>query len=129
MRNHLIVVSLLGLVVISCNSEWTEGQSTLSPNKKWFVRLETKSIDPTNTCARIRIYDTDIYPALKTSPNPKGTPTASFTVPIQFHARTAELKWNPTSTALRVEQPEANLKPPIYYSVDLNSFSFSKLEK
>src|SRR5260370_23657937 len=132
MRNHLIVVCLLGLVATSCNSNWTEGQSTLSPNKKWFVSLQTKSIDPTNGCARIRIYDTDIYPALKVKPlkaDPSGTPTASFTVPVQIYARDAELKWNAASTVLRIEQPELNLKPPIYYAVDLTTFSFSKVEK
>lgn len=104
-----------------------EGKSTLSPNKKWFVELETKS--GTNSLTRIRVYDTDAYPGLKREkePIPEGTPTASFTVPIQFYARSVDLKWNQASTVLRIEQPD-HLKP-LYYALDLNSFSFSKVEK
>lgn len=104
-----------------------EGQSTLSPNKKWFVDLETKS--GTNSFTRIRVYDTAVYPGLKREKEPisEGTPTASFTVPIQFYARSVDLKWNEASTVLRIEQPD-HLKP-LYYALDLNSFSFSKVEK
>jgi hypothetical protein len=127
MRIHLIATFLLCLGVASCSSGYDEGHSTLSPNKKWFVDLETKS--GANGFTRIRIYDTDVYPDLKTKPNPRGTPTALFTVPIQFYARAVDFKWNPASTVLRMEQPELNGKPPIYYSLDLDSFSFSKVEK
>jgi hypothetical protein len=129
MKGNLIAACLLCLGVTSCNSDLTSGQSTLSPNKKWFVRLETKSGDSTNGCTRISVYNTDVYPALKTKPDVAGTLTALFNVPIEFEARFAELKWNPTSTVLRIEQPAANTKPPMYYSLDLNSFSFSKVEK
>lgn len=131
MRNRLIAVCLLGLVATSCNSGWDEGQSTLSPNKKWCVQLQTKSISPTNGCARVFIYDTDVYPALKAKPDsaPSGTPTASFVVPVDIHARSAELKWNTAGTVLRIEQPEINKKPAIYYAVDLPTFSFSKVDK
>ncbi|HEY2081981.1 MAG TPA: hypothetical protein VGI88_04290 [Verrucomicrobiae bacterium] len=127
MRLNLVAAFLLCVGVVSCDSDWDEGQSTLSPDKKWFVDLETKS--GTNGLTRIRIYDTSVYPALKlkAEPNPGGTPTASFTVPIQFYARAVDLKWNQASTVLRIEQPALNLKPPIYYALDLNSFSFSKV--
>jgi hypothetical protein len=126
MRNHLIAICLFGLLVTSC-ADWDEGQSTLSPNKKWFVDLQTKS--GTNGFARIRVYDTDVYPGLKTKPKASGTPTASFTVPIQFSARAVDLKWNSAGTVLRIEQSALNTKPPIYYSLDLNSFSFSKVDQ
>jgi len=118
-------------VATSCNSDWDEGQSTLSPNKKWFVQLQTKSISPTNGCTRVFIYDTDVYPALKAKPDPdpSGTPTASFIVPVDIHARSAELKWNTAGTILRIEQPELNTKPAICYAVDLTTFSFSKVDK
>lgn len=129
MNSRLAAICLLGLMATSCNSHWEEGQSSLSPNKKWFAQLETKSISPSNSCTRISVYDTDVYPALKTKPDPSGTPTASFTVPVDIHARSAELKWNTNSTVLRIEQPEANAKPPIYYAVDLNTFSFFKVDK
>jgi hypothetical protein len=84
MRNTLIIAFLLCIGVISC-ADWDEGQSTLSPNKKWFVDLQTKS--GVDGFTRIRVYDTDVYPSLKTKPNPGSIPTALFTVPIQFHAR------------------------------------------
>ena len=129
MRNRLIAVCLLGLVATSCNSDWDQGQSSLSPNKKWFVELQTKSISPTNGCTRVFIYDTDVYPALKSKPDPSGTPTASFIVPVDISARSAELKWNTAGTFLRIEQPEVSTKPPIYYAVDLTTFSFSKVDK
>lgn len=108
-------------------ADWDEGQSTLSPNQKWFVDMQTKS--GTNGFTRIRVYDTDVYPDLKTKPNADGTPTASFTVPIQYYARSVDLKWNSTGTVLRIEQPALNVKPPINYSLDLNSFSFSKVQQ
>ena len=126
MRNHLIVICLLGLLATSC-ADWDEGQSTLSPNKKWFVEMQTKS--GTNGFTRIRVYDTEVYPGLKTKQNPGGRPTALFTVPIQFSARAVAMKWNQASTVLRIEQPALNARPPIYYSLDLNSFSFSKVEQ
>ena len=126
MRNILIITFLVCIGATSC-ADYDEGQSTLSPNKKWFVDLQTKSGDKSFT--RIRVYDTDVYPGLKTRPKPGGTPTALFTVPIEFHARAVDLKWNQASTVLRIEQPGLNTKPPIYYALDLNSFSFSKVEK
>jgi len=129
MTNRLIALCLLGVLATSCNSQLTEGQSTHSPNKKWLVRLETQSTSPTNHIARITVYDTDVYPALKTSSDPSGTPTASFNVPIGIYARSAELKWNTNNTVLRIEQPEANTKPPIYYTLDLATLSFSKVDK
>ena len=126
MRNILIIALLVCIGATSC-ADWDEGQYTLSPNKKWFVDLQTKS--GANGFTRIRVYDTNVYPSLKTKPNPGGTPAALFTVPIQFYARAVDLKWNSASTVLRIEQPALNAKPPIYYSLDLNSFSFSKVEK
>jgi hypothetical protein len=126
MRNILIITFLVCIGAISC-ADYDEGQSTLSPNKKWFVDLQTKT--GAKSFTRIRVYDTDVYPGLKTRPKPGGTPTALFTVPIEFYAREVDLKWNQASTVLRIEQPGLNAKPPIYYSLDLNSFSFSKLEK
>src|SRR5579859_3698750 len=89
----LIFAFLLCLGVASCSShsDYDEGQSTLSPNKKWFVDLDTS----TNRLTQIRIYDTDVYPILKTNPAPEGTPTALFIVPIGFSARFVDLKWNP----------------------------------
>ncbi len=132
MRHRLIAVLLLGLVAASCSSSWDEGQSTLSPNKKWFVQLETKSINPTNDCARIYVYDTDVYPSLKAQPlqaHPSGTPTATFTVPVDIRARSVDLKWNTDSTVLRIEQPAVNTKPAMCYAVDVTSFSFSRVDK
>ena len=126
MRTNLILALLLCIAAISC-ADWDEGQSTLSPNKKWFVDMQTKS--GTNGFTRIRVYDTDVYPRLKTKANPSGTPTASYTVPIQLYARAVGLKWNSASTVLQIEQPAFNAKPAIYYSLDLTSFSFSKAEK
>jgi hypothetical protein len=126
MRTVLLLAFLLCLGATSC-ADWEQGQSTLSPNKRWFVDLQTKS--GANGFTRIRVYDTDVYPSLKTKANPRGTPTASFTVPIEFYARGVDLKWNSTSTVLRIEQPAVNAKPPINYSLDLNTFSFSKVEK
>jgi hypothetical protein len=128
MRNALLLAFLVCLGVTAC-ADWEEGQSTLSPNKKWFVNLQTKS--GTNGFTRIRVYDTDVYPSLKTeaNPNPRGKPTALFIVPVEFYARSVDMKWNSAGTVLRMEQPAANLKPPIYYSLDLNTFSFSKIEK
>ena len=131
----IVGVMVLGLAVVFGLIVWgfthldadhiEEGQSTLSPNKKWFVALETKS--GTNSFTRICVYDTDVYPDLKRErANPDGTPTASFTVPIQFYARSVDLKWNQAGTVLRIEQPD-NLKP-LYYALDLNSFSFSRVE-
>ena len=126
MRNILIIIFLVCIGATSC-ADYDEGQSTLSPNKKWFVDLQTKSGDKSFT--RIRVYDTDVYPSLKTNPNPGGNPTALFTVPIEFYARAVDMKWNQASTVLRIEQPGLNTKPPLIYSLDLNSFSFSKVEK
>jgi hypothetical protein len=127
MKINLIAAFLLCLGAVGCGSDFVEGQATLSPNKKWFVDLETTS--DTNSLTRIRVYDTAVYPGLKTNPNPKGNPTAEFTVPIEFYARAVVLKWNPASTVLRIEQPVLNNKPAIYYSLDLNSYSFSKVDK
>lgn len=131
MRTTLIVAFLLCLAATSCNSDVTEGQSTLSPNKKWFVDMETGSSGRSNVWTRLCIYDTDVFTALKARPNPdpSGTPTASYTVPIELYARDVDLKWNSASTVLRIEQPELNGKPPISYSLDLISFSFSKVEQ
>lgn len=108
------------------SSDYDEGQATRSPNKKWFVDVETKW--NTNGPTRIRIYDTDVYPDLKTKPIPGDHPTALFIVPIQFRARDGDMEWNSASTVLRLKAATLNGKPPIYYSLDLNSFSFSKVE-
>jgi hypothetical protein len=126
MRNILAIAFFVCIGVTSC-ADWDEGQSTLSPNKRWFVDLQTKY--GANGFTRIRVYDTDVYPGLKTKPNPGGTPTALFTVPMLFHARVVDLTWNSASTVLGIEEPALNGKPPINYSLDLNSFSFSKVEK
>jgi hypothetical protein len=128
MRNALLLAFLVCFGVTGC-ADWEEGQSTLSTNKKWLVNLQTKS--GTNGFTRIRVYDTDVYPSLKTKadPNPSGKPRALFIVPVEFYARSVNMKWDSAGTVLRMEQPGANLKPPIYYSLDLNTFSFSKIEK
>lgn len=133
MSNRLIVVCLLAVLATSCGPQIKVGQSTLSPDNKWFIHLETQSLGPTNGCARIDIYDTAIYPSLKTQPlevnRASGPPTASFTVPIFINARSAELKWNTASTVLRIEQRAVNANPAIYYAVDVTNFSFSKVDK
>jgi hypothetical protein len=127
MSNRLITVCLIGILATSCKPQMKTGQSTLSPSKKWFVQLETTyPLSSTNASVSILIYDTVVYPALMTNANPSGTPTASFNVPVNIDARSADLKWNTNSTVLRIEQ----LAPaPIYYEVNLATFSFTKVDK
>jgi hypothetical protein len=128
MSNRLITVCLIGILATSCKPQLKTGQSTLSPDKKWFVHLETAyPLTSTNATVSISIYDTAVYPALMTNLNPSGTPTASFNVPVKIDARSADLKWNTNNTVLRIEQPAP--APPIYYEVNLTTLSFTKIDK
>jgi hypothetical protein len=140
-RKGLFAIFILSLVALIAwlvfprhqGIDWSEGESTLSPNKKWFVGLRTGTFwDKTNQYTQIQVYDTEANPELKqNSPptDPGSKTTASFIVPVPLHARDVELKWNGESTILHLEQVSLNMQPAIHYDLDLKSFSLTKVEK